>query len=284
MELPSSNKRPPRSLSKQKSCGMILHSSQKGELSNNKRGCLTPNSKTATSSTSQQRRLGLQHSSSVKSKSELSKVSRNNLDGPKKHTTMSGSRRTPVSSKSRTESGTGQKTPRITPTGTRSPFSTTGSSKGKTKRDFERGRDDIRPNKRLAVSQEENDSDLLQNDEKTSCGSSVKQKNHKNTIPVAEVKPLSVVRNLYGNDEDMEDGSSNEKSETKLITGKAESFDLNNCYGSSMDKEFCSGDFSIHVAVRVRPFTKRYMTDNYNKDTRKDDVSKCNKQSLFESL
>ena len=224
MELPSSTKRPPRSLSKQKSCGMILHSSQKGELSNNQRGCLTPNSKTTTSSTSQQRRLGLQHSASVKSKSELSKVSKNNLDGQKKHTAMSGSKRTPLSSKSRT--GAGQ-TPKITPAGTRSPFSTMGSNKGKTKRDFERGRDDIRPKKRLAVSQEENDSGLLQNDGKASNGSSVNQSNHKNTIPVAEVKPLSVVRNLYGNDEDMEDGSSNEKSATALINGKTESYDLN---------------------------------------------------------
>ena len=255
MELPSSTKRPPRSLSKQKSCGIILHSSQKGEkgeLSKNKRGCLTPNSKTSTSSTSQQLRLGLQHSSSVKSKSELTKVSRNNFDDPKKHTTMSGSRRTPVSSKSRT--GTGGQTPKITPTGTRSPFPTIGSSKGKAKRDFDRGRDDIRPKKRLAVSQKENGSDILQNDDKTSYCSSINQSNHKNTIPVAEVKPLSVVRNLYGNDEDMEDGPSDEKSDTGQIIGKTEYYDLN---GSSNDEEVCSGDFSVHVAVRVRPFTKR---------------------------
>eukprot|EP00795_Rhopilema_esculentum_P010786 gene10786-19584_t len=235
MEASSVSKKPPRNFSKQKSCGNILQQYQTSEKSETKRRvCVTPNSKTPVT-----RRLQ-STTNTFGSRLDLKKSPKSNTDGSRK-LIRSGSRKTPSCPKSGTPALI---TPRCTPVSTKTPL---GLFKGKTKRDSEK-RKEFRPKKRLAVA---NESDTYFTDQESYEGDC-------KHVPVAEIKPMPISNNLCESDFKMGDctpddsfnrvksGDNFSAKEISVNTGKR-----------NFDACVDSGNFSVFVAVRVRPFSER---------------------------
>ena len=250
MEL-SSGKKPPRSLSKQKSCGHLVHQGQgKHDIASRyNRGCLTPNPKTAV-------HRPLQRSESTTARNEMKRPLTYSSTENSKHKPRSGIKNTPRSGKG----GVLGNTPRSTPAGTRSPIRT---HKGKAKRDFER--ENIRPKKRLAIAYNEDADKDQQHKEVTNLDRNYHLTN--GLIPIAEVKPLQAVRKLeIGDQYDVRDGSRTSGEFTDEVSCEEHKTAANQLHISIRERkkhticDFDSGDFSVYVAVRVRPFSKRYLS------------------------
>ena len=247
MEVKSGSK-PPKSLSKQKSCGQLLHHGKYDIVNRCNRGCVTPNPKTTT-------HRDVQISESATSKLELKRPLKCSSTENSKSKSRSNLRKTPRSCKGVLVGNT----PRSTPVGTKSPI---GTHKGKIKRDSEK--DSIRPKKRLAIAYSEEDAYRQYNAEKDHKLDGFKYNlGGSGLIPIAEVKPLPVVNKMRidskcdGSDSEMIDGVS-------VANHKADRSHLHHSHHEGsvhLAKSIDSGDFSVYVAVRVRPLNKRYDTN-----------------------
>lgn len=252
MEL-SNGKKPPRNLSKQKSCGQLLHQGKHDHITRYNRGCLTPNPK-ATSN------HAVQRSESSSSKLELKRpfTCSNSTESLKAKSSL---KRTPRSGKR----GVFGSTPRSTPAGIKSQI---GTQKGKIKRDLEK--DNIRPKKRLAIAYDE-DTDSMQGesdkDQQHTVKTNFDRKSHLGCgiIPIAEIKPLPVVNKLtVGDQYDVNDGRNDSDFVHNVSVTNSQACgdrkhhpipDEKRQHNFNLD----SGSFSVFVAVRVRPFSKRYI-------------------------
>lgn len=246
MDMVPNGKRPPKSLSKQQSCSQLsLHSSGKLDSRFN-RGCLTPNPKMTS-------HRNLQRSDSTTCKNELKRP----LKFGSTDRVRSASRKTPKSGKS---GASIENTPRSTPAGTRGKI---GSSAGKTKRDFDQEKEIMRPKKKLAIAYDDANE---KNEEQRHRGVTVlENKGHmtNNLIPIAEVKPLTVARNL-NETYDIIDGISNATFNIEQDSIVSEPLPVNRTHQSFNQEDQTNnhdmatiGDFSVNVAVRIRPFTTR---------------------------
>ena len=258
MEVVPSSKKPPRNLSKQKSCGHLLQGGGNWKYDaagRYNRGCLTPNPKMTTHRT-------LQRSESTTSKTELQRSLKGSSADSSKTKVRSSLRKTPRSGKP----GVPGNTPRSTPAGTKSPMR---SYKGKTKRDFDKEKDNIRPKKRLAIAYDDDATDehCQSIEEQKRKGLNVlESKSHLGSglIPIAEVKPLPVVRKLNDDKYDLSDGKISDDyiNNESTLTYKVQTTKIHPTVHQEEarpNRDVDSGDFSVYVAVRVRPFTKRYI-------------------------
>lgn len=263
MDARQASRRPPRSVSKQKSCGQLPHHDNSKIENRYKRGCLTPNAKTTTPHS-------LPKSDSSSSKTELkSYFKTTNCTESADSRIRSNLRKTPRSNRTRINYGT---TPRSTLTGFKNSPS---SCKGKAKRNFDKEKDMLRPKKRLAISYK--DDDINSNDDQ--CGTVedrkgkniivLENKSHtgSNLITIAEVNSLAVIRDL-NKTHDIKvqewDGDLANENENNCSTKADSALETHKISKSIHHEEqiivpdVSQGDVSVKVAVRVRPFTKRY--------------------------
>ena len=251
MEL-SNGKKLPRNLSKQKSCGQLLHQRKHDHSTRYNRGCLTPNPKATTNH-------AVQRSESSASKFDLKRpfAYSNSTENLKPKSSL---KRTPRSGKC----GTFGTTPRSTPAGIKSQM---GTQKGKIKRDLEK--DSMRPKKRLAIAYDE-DGDSKQDEPDKDQHHGVKTVLDRNghlgcgMIPIAEIKPLPIVNKLdIGDQYDVSDGRNVSDLVHNISTINSKAYGDQKHHLLHEEKKqhnlnMDSGSFSVYVAVRVRPFSKRY--------------------------
>ena len=245
MEVTSGSK-PPKSLSKQKSCGQLLHHGKYDIANRYNRGSVTPNPKTTA-------HRNVQRSESATSKYELKRPVNCSSTDNSKSKSRSNLRKTPRSCKGALVGNT----PRSTPVGTKSPL---GAHKGKVKRGSEK--DIVRPKKRLAIAYSEEDTYRHYDTDKDQLDGFDYNLGGNGLIPIAEVKPFPIVNKIRidsqcdGSDSETIDGVSvaNHKTDGNHLHHS-------NHEGSKhLVRNIDSGDFSVYVAVRVRPLNKRYGT------------------------
>ena len=191
---------------------------------------------------------------------KLNSDSKTNQDSRQDKITRSASRRTPVS---RTRNIIGNSVA-VSPDYPRKQAFKITPLKGKKKRDDTCGREDInmlRPKKKLAIfpELESNDNDsAVTTDEEVKPEKGRKPTNKKVNKLTAEVQPVIVATNLEvldGKEDKAETPCQHQINDTTFIVEKP--CQRLNEKSLRLKSNQCAGDFSVQVAVRVRPFSQR---------------------------